>query len=150
VRSIAEEAAARAKQVHLQSLRDKVHGKADAEKKKENAAPAPTTPEKKKPALPATTASLSKEISELTLSPAAAAGLQSPTTGAWRDGAAAGGPGGPGLRTLQSPTSTSWRPADVDPPVTSYQGARLESASSEEIAAIEKAQAIEERPDEEE
>ncbi|TPX16894.1 uncharacterized protein E0L32_003456 [Thyridium curvatum] len=171
IRSIAEEAAARAKQVHLQSLRDKVYGKggskdddsaADKDKDKadkkddggeeeETSAGAPKTPEKKQVksiSIPPAAADVS--TASLSTTRSAEPGLQSPTTGTWRDGASARSRGGAAMHTVQSPTSTSWKPTDVDAPITTYQGARVASVSEEEIQAIEKAQAIEERPEEEE
>lgn len=74
--------------------------------------------------------------------PAAAFGLQSPTSGGWKDDSGAS-------RTVQSPTSTTWQPTDVDAPITSIQGAMIASASEEEIKEIERAQTIKEVPDEE-
>ena len=75
--------------------------------------------------------------------PKAGAGLQSPTSGAWKDD--------PVLlpRTLQSPNTTSWKPTDVDDPITSYQGSAISNPSKDEIEAIEKAEAIREEPDKE-
>ncbi|KAK3950926.1 hypothetical protein QBC32DRAFT_371572 [Pseudoneurospora amorphoporcata] len=74
--------------------------------------------------------------------PAAAFGLQSPTSGGWKDDSGAS-------LTVQSPTSTTWQPTDVDAPITSLQGALIASASEEEIKQIERAQTIKEVPDEE-
>lgn len=215
IRSIAEEAAAKAKQVHLQSLRNKVYGKgkgpgegpgeretstkavekdgADADKDKDDkpqddrpalaaavaavagvvaatvagggageeggegeeeagadkepreettAAAPPSTPP---PASASASASASTSSLPLSLS-SRAAGLQSPTTGTWADGAAGGVP----LRTLQSPTTTSWRPTDVEPPVTSYRGSVVSSASADEIEAVERAEMIKEEDEPEE
>ncbi|KAK1769739.1 hypothetical protein QBC33DRAFT_334528 [Phialemonium atrogriseum] len=216
IRSIAEEAAAKAKQVHLQSLRNKVYGKgkgpgegpgegetstkavetdgADADKDKDDkpqddkpalaaavaavagvvaatvagggageeggagkeeeagadkepreeatTAAAPSTPP---PASAPASASASTSSLPLSLS-SRAAGLQSPTTGTWADGAAGGVP----LRTLQSPTTTSWRPTDVEPPVTSYRGSVVSSASADEIEAVERAEMIKEEDEPEE
>ncbi len=156
IRSIAEEAAARAKQVHLQSLRDKVHGKGasgpakEAPKDKEVPTPAEDKPREEEATAAGATAADKDDVpaSPPTASPsteATAPGLQSPTSGAWRGSAATNDL----LRTLQSPTSTSWKPTEVEPPLTIYQGARLSNASAEEIQAIEKAETIEEKPDEE-
>ncbi|OAA61053.1 Thioredoxin-like fold protein [Niveomyces insectorum RCEF 264] len=51
-------------------------------------------------------------------------------------------------RVLQSPTSTRWKPTDVEEPVTSLHGARVDSGlSATQIAAIEKEQAIKEEDD---
>ncbi|KAH0427907.1 hypothetical protein CcaCcLH18_09372 [Colletotrichum camelliae] len=159
VRSIADEAAAKAKQLRLQSLREKVHGKKDekAEEKKGEgasaaAASAETTadPEKKAetPVADATedTPRKASVASTGSVSSAAKAGLQSPTTGSW--GASTNNPDV--LReTLQSPTTARWKPSDVDKPVTSHMGAQVASASQEEIAAVEKAEAIKEEPEKE-
>ncbi|KAI8226516.1 hypothetical protein K4K57_006872 [Colletotrichum sp. SAR 10_99] len=159
VRSIADEAAAKAKQLRLQSLREKVHGKKDEkaeEKKAEGAGAAtasaetPAEPEKKAetPAADATEDAPRKAsvASTGSVSSAAKAGLQSPTTGSW--GASTTNPDA--LReTLQSPTTARWKPSDVDKPVTSHMGAQVASASQEEIAAVEKAEAIKEEPEKE-
>lgn len=69
-------------------------------------------------------------------------GLQSPTSSGWKDDSGAS-------RTVQSPTSTTWQPTDVDAPITSLQGALIESATDEEIKEIERAETIKEVPDEE-
>jgi hypothetical protein len=161
IRSIAEEAAQKAKQVKLQSLRDKVYGKG-GEKKDESAAEdakeasaggAPAAdkedvPEKvNKDASESSLPSIATDAdSEATERPA---GLQSPTTGAWRGGGDVSLDGG-ALRTVQSPTTTGWKPTDIDAPITSWSGSVVASASAEEIAALEKAETIEEQPDEEE
>ncbi|KAK3995409.1 hypothetical protein QBC44DRAFT_25463 [Cladorrhinum sp. PSN332] len=125
IRSIAEEAAQKAKQSQLQALRDKVHGakaassSASSEKKdeKENTAPA------SKSDVPA--------------------GLQSPTSTGWKAPAAT-----TIASNLQSPTTTSWKPTDVDPPVKELHGSPIASASKEEIKAIENAEAIKEEEEE--
>ncbi|EFQ29344.1 hypothetical protein CGRA01v4_05080 [Colletotrichum graminicola] len=161
-RSIADEAAKKAKELRLQSLRDKVYGKTDAktaegkkpetdtssvattepDKKAEAATDISKTPETaRKPSL----ASTSSGSSAQSVKPV---GLQSPTTGSW--GAAATNINPDALReTLQSPTTARWKPSDVDKPVTVHMGAAVASASQEEIAAIEKAETIKEEPDQE-
>ena len=162
IRSIAEEAAAKAKEVRLQSLRDKVYGKGgqkgdtkggegkEEDEKVEQTAVAKDASEEEQgeksdvarsPGSPTPvplTPSRSGDSSRV-------AGMQSPTTGTWRDGASTDNV----LRTLQSPTTTSWKPTDVDAPITSYMGSVVASASEEEIAAIERAETIdeEEEPD---
>jgi hypothetical protein len=192
IRSIAEEAAAKAKQVHLQSLRDKVYGKGEKDntnqgedkRKDENTdkvgdtkeASAETTVEKEEedeeeedeeeedeeeedeeeedeeeeeeeeekkeeksdvarpsPAPLPLTPSKSSDSTKV-------AGMQSPTTGRWQGGRSTDNV----LPTLQSPTTTSWKPTDVDAPITSYRGSLVTSPSEEEIAAIERAETIEE------
>ncbi|KAK3329403.1 hypothetical protein B0H66DRAFT_23195 [Apodospora peruviana] len=160
IRSIAEEAAQKAKQVHLQALRDKVHGKgATATKGGDGAAASPVAGDEK--ATPPT--EKKNKIAEgedekegtAKKEEAAAAGdstaelgdptppgLQSPTTGGWKETST--------FRTMQSPTTSSWKPTDVEAPITSYMGSVVASASAEEIAAIEAEQAIKEEPEEEE
>lgn len=150
VRSIAEEAAAKAKQVRLQSLREKVYGKGgkettaeegkkdQGEEEKVDDAKRPRTAESTRPAPDPLTPTSSPGSSR--------AGMQSPTTGTWRDGASTDNV----LRTLQSPTSTSWKPTDVDAPITSHRGSLVTSPSEDEIAAIERAEAIAEAEEEEE
>ncbi|KXX82817.1 hypothetical protein MMYC01_200537 [Madurella mycetomatis] len=130
VRSIAEEAAQKAKQVHLQSLRDKVHGKGSPAARS-TATPTAATSSPTPPA-PATAAE-------------AVAGLQSPTSSGWK------GPGADtsSATTLQSPRSTGWKPTDVDAPVTELHGSVIEPASAEEIAAVERAEMISEEDEEE-
>lgn len=138
VRSIAEEAAAKAKQVHLQSLREKVYGKGNTSPssptdptKSPTAAAATTPTDKSTPATTITTTDTSSTTGS-------AAGLQSPTSSGWKPPAAP--------PTTQSPTSTSWKPRDVDPPVTNLHGAAVANASAEEIVAVEQAQTIKEEP----
>ncbi|KAL2127582.1 hypothetical protein VTI74DRAFT_10454 [Chaetomium olivicolor] len=145
VRSIAEEAAAKAKQVRLQSLREQVYGKggsssSSSDASKSSSAPASSFKDKdeskSKPTLPEAPPNSSPQAS------ATAAGLQSPTSSGWKD------PGAHG--TMQSPTTTSWKPTDVDPPVTELHGSLVASASAEEIAAVERAEMIKEEDEEEE
>ncbi|KAL8360152.1 hypothetical protein RB601_007408 [Gaeumannomyces tritici] len=166
VLSVAEEAAAKAKQIRLQSLRDKVYGKgnsgppaADDSKSKEGegAGKAGGTEKEAAAAEPKKPAaiSLASAAPKPAVKAADGAGLQSPTTGAWKGGSPAAAGGGPAssqdlLRTLQSPTSTAWKPTDVDPPVTSHRGSLVSPASPEEIEAVEKELAIKEEPEEEE
>ncbi|KXH63757.1 hypothetical protein CSAL01_00015 [Colletotrichum salicis] len=139
--SIADEAAKRAKEIRLKSLREKVQAAADKRAEAEAAAESTTaTPETPRKPSVASTSSGSSAQSAKPL------GLQSPTTGSW--GAAAVTATNPdALReTLQSPTTARWKPSDVDKPVTVHMGAKVASASQEEIAAVEKAEAIKEEP----
>ncbi|KAK4111952.1 hypothetical protein N656DRAFT_790099 [Canariomyces notabilis] len=145
VRSVAEEAAQKAKQLRLQSLRDKVHGKGSSAAPSSSASgPPPPPPPPEQPTKDdanVTSAESSKSP------PPAAAGLQSPTSSGWK---------GPGAdistmtTLLQSPQSTSWKPANVEPPVTELHGSVVQRASAEEIAAVERAETIKEEPEEEE
>ncbi|TLD29352.1 hypothetical protein PspLS_03777 [Pyricularia sp. CBS 133598] len=160
IRSIAEEAAAKAKQVQLQSLRDKVYGKGNTGPvKKEDADKAAKAPAAKEQAESAK----SEDKKDAAKSPApiavpessgttvkTAAGLQSPTSGAWK-GSGEDASSVEALRnTIQSPTSTAWKPTDIDPPVTTHRGSVVSPASPEEIKAVEKELAIKEEPEEEE
>ncbi|KZL81026.1 protein disulfide oxidoreductase domain protein [Colletotrichum incanum] len=161
-RSIADEAAKKAKELRLQSLRDKVYGKKEEKaaegKKPETDASSVTTTESEKKMEAITDASKTPETprkpsvastsSGSSVQSAKPAGLQSPTTGSW--GAAATTMNPDALReTLQSPTTARWKPSDVGKPVTVHMGAAVASASQEEIAAVEKAEAIKEEPDKE-
>lgn len=166
IRSIAEEAAAKAKQVHLQSLRDKVYGKGGSKdakpseepekKEEEKEADKSVPPAASDEAAAVTAADLGKPESHVSTTSvpstivsveSTAAGLQSPTTGAWKG--VAGGEDNP-LQTLQSPTSATWKPSDVDAPITTFSGALVESASAEEIECVEKEETILEEPEKEE
>ncbi|KAK4162110.1 hypothetical protein QBC43DRAFT_322366 [Cladorrhinum sp. PSN259] len=132
IRSIAEEAAQKAKKNQLEALR------------KAASPSSPTTPTDKKeitaPAPTVTTKSDSEAKSE-----APHAGLQSPTSTGWKAPAST-----TIASNLQSPTSTSWKPTDVDPPVKELHGSPIANASKEEIEAIEKAEAIKEEPESDE
>ncbi|TKW58616.1 Uncharacterized protein CTA1_11460 [Colletotrichum tanaceti] len=161
-RSIADEAAKKAKELRLQSLRDKVYGKKDeksaedkkpetdassvatvrSEKKVEIAADASETPDTPRKS------SVASANSASSIQSAKLAGLQSPTTGSW--GAVATTTNSDTLReTLQSPTTARWKPSDDNKPVTVHMDAAVASASQEEIAAVENAEAIKEEPDKE-
>ncbi len=157
IRSVAEEAAQQAKQLHLQSLRDKVakaksaSSSAEADEKKAEAG----STAQDKPAEAAAAASEKSLASVVTPASSAqhiGAGLQSPTTGAWK-GELASLDDAAVLRTVQSPTTTSWKPTDFDPPATSFMGSKVTNASAEEIRAVEEEQTIweeDEEDDEEE
>lgn len=144
VKSVAEEAADKAnakaqaaRQARIEALREKVHGA----KGKEGEAAAAADPAEPP----------SEGMAQLSVatSPRSGAGLQSPTSGAWREGADGGAAAslGDAMRTVQSPTSSSWKP----PAETSlFAGARVSSASVEEIKEIEAREAIKEEPEPEE
>ncbi|KAI1280999.1 hypothetical protein F5Y07DRAFT_315400 [Xylaria sp. FL0933] len=65
------------------------------------------------------------------------AGLQSPTTGKWRSGISSTGGAQP-----QSPTTGTWKAGSIAGVITEHRGSVVVSAPEEEIAAIEKAEAI--------
>ncbi|KXH48902.1 hypothetical protein CSIM01_08561 [Colletotrichum simmondsii] len=151
--SIADEAAKRAKELRLKSLREKVQAAADKRAEGEAAAasaatttaaePTTATPETPRKPSVASTGSGSSVHSAKPL------GLQSPTTGSWGITATTATNPDALRETLQSPTTARWKPSDVDKPVTVHMGAEVASASQEEIAAVEKAEAIKEEPSQE-
>ncbi|KXH26132.1 hypothetical protein CNYM01_06915 [Colletotrichum nymphaeae SA-01] len=163
--SIADEAAKRAKEIRLKSLREKVQAAADKRAEGEAAAASAATttaaePEKKAEAEAAaepTTAtpetprkpSVASTGSGSSVQSAKPLGLQSPTTGSWGITATTATNPDALRETLQSPTTARWKPSDVDKPVTVHMGAEVASASQEEIAAVEKAEAIKEEPSQE-
>ncbi|KAG6093891.1 hypothetical protein E4U30_003946 [Claviceps sp. LM220 group G6] len=114
MRSVADEAAQKAKELRLKSLREKVHGKkADSDAGAE----------------PASKASTSKidtsHIKEDTVTDKSTpAGLQSPTSSTWQNKDA-------GSLIPQSPTSGKWRPSSLVGAM-SYDGAVDEGVSKEE------------------
>lgn len=139
IKSVAEEAADKAnakaqaaRQARIDALRDKVHGAKGKEKQGEEAAAEDP----------------SKEMSQLSLAKSPSeTGLQSPTTGAWRDVGGAGGMDA-ALRTVQSPTSSSWKPpAETSLAEETFAGARVRSASVEEIKQVEDQEMIKEEPE---
>ncbi|KAI0447392.1 hypothetical protein F4803DRAFT_499485 [Xylaria telfairii] len=113
-------------------------------KAKENKKPDGTSQITSKKATSAATDSVSASISNMKLAgdKSAVAGLQSPTTGKWRSGTT---PDSSAQALLQSPTTGTWK-ADasrgIGATITQHRGAVVASASKEEIAAIEKAEAI--------
>ncbi|KAK1714879.1 uncharacterized protein CLUP02_05997 [Colletotrichum lupini] len=163
--SIADEAAKRAKEIRLKLLREKVQAAADKRAEDEAAAASAATttaaePEKKaeaKAAAEPTTAtpetprkpSVASTGSDSSAQSAKPLGLQSPTTGSWGITANTATNADALRETLQSPTTARWKPSDVDKPVTVHMGAEVASASQEEIAAVEKAEAIKEEPSQE-
>lgn len=48
------------------------------------------------------------------------------------------------LASIQSPTSTAWKPTDVEPPIRKHRGSEVQELSPEEIKKIEEEQAIKE------
>ncbi|KAG6215537.1 hypothetical protein E4U34_005597 [Claviceps purpurea] len=96
MRSVADEAAQKAKEIRLKSLREKVHGKkADSDAGAE-------------PASKATTSNTdTAQIKETTITEKSTpAGLQSPTSSTWQNKDA-------GSLIPQSPTSGKWRPGSI-------------------------------------
>lgn len=147
--SIAEEAAKKAKQVHLDSLRAKVYGKKDG---------SGASTGSKESLSRSSTDSARESMNNLSLKDKdkakdkeagkekakGEAGLQSPTTGTWKGGV----PAEDNLRqVLQSPTTGTWKEGGK---TEEFQGAVVENASKAEIAAVEKAEAIPEATSSEE
>lgn len=144
-KSVAEEAATKAKQLRLQALREKVQ----SAKKDDTETTAEDSKKEGESSSSDATESLTKEVSQLSV--ATGAGLQSPTTGAWKASETSGGSIGAALRTVQSPTTSSWKPpAETSLAAETFAGARVESASTEEIKQVENDSAIKEEPEPEE
>lgn len=146
---MAEEAANKAKQLRLQALRAKV---AQSSKKDENTEELAAGDDKKEGDT-AAVESLAKDISQLSVANTSStgAGLQSPTSGAWKATETSGDSIGEALRTVQSPTTSSWKPpAESSLAEETFAGARVESASAEEIKKVESETAIEEEEEPEE
>ncbi|KAG6070701.1 hypothetical protein E4U16_006675, partial [Claviceps sp. LM84 group G4] len=96
MRSVADEAAQKAKELRLKSLREKVHGKkADSD--------AGTEPTSKASTSNTDTSHITKETTTEKSTPA---GLQSPTSSTWQNKDA-------GSLIPQSPTSGKWRPGSL-------------------------------------
>ncbi|KEY70030.1 hypothetical protein S7711_04045 [Stachybotrys chartarum IBT 7711] len=133
IRSVADEAAQKAKELRLKSLREKVHGKNS--ESSTTAATASTTSDDK----------VKKTVVERDGS--STPGLQSPTSGAWKQSSR-----DDALReTLQSPTSAAWKSGAIGAgPAAAKSGAEVAVASNVEIKAVEKAMAIKEEPELEE
>lgn len=140
----ANEMAATARKARIEELRAKV--------KKDKEQSTDSSKEGEAGAAPATeTEPPTKGLSDLSLtsqpvtSPGAA-GLQSPTSGAWKD---TGGNIEDTLRsTIQSPTTSSWKPpAETSLAGETFAGARVESISAEEAKEIEDKEMIKEEPE---
>lgn len=109
IRSVAEEAAQKAKQQNLERLRAKVHGTKKDEAKDGAAATKDITI--------ATTDAAAK-----TPAAAGAGGLQSPTSGAWRAAAEVEG-------ILQSPTTGTWKAGEDMPSIDAQSASGAATAS---------------------
>lgn len=133
MRSVADEAAQKAKEMRLKTLREKVHGKKAEDSGSESSSKTITAkPEKE-----------AEDKDDATEEKPH--GLQSPTSGAWKNKS-----GDDALReTVQSPTSGKWRPKSGDMSgVTAHNRATV-TASDEEIKKAEKELIIKEDPEEE-
>ncbi|KUI67020.1 hypothetical protein VM1G_01739 [Cytospora mali] len=130
-KGVAEEAAQKAKlmeqqakQARLQALREKARA---AKKEAEGPAGEEEGDDVKKEAAASASAEPpTKEMSQ----------LSSPTSGAWKD-SGNGANIGEALRTVQSPTTTSWMPpaeSSLAEGAESFAGARVASVSADEIA----------------
>ncbi|KAK6079114.1 neurofilament protein H, form H2 [Seiridium cupressi] len=146
-KSIAEEAAQKARQVRLDGLRAKVHGTANKDKEAaaskdgaEDEKKATATPLNKETSAADSSTGLTRGAAEGADKTAGAGGLQSPTTGAWKTTSQEDN-----LRNvLQSPTSGTWKSggAGLSLPIREHRGSSVVEGSEEEIVAIEKAEAI--------
>ncbi|KAI1262982.1 hypothetical protein F5Y18DRAFT_138516 [Xylariaceae sp. FL1019] len=138
IKSIAEEAALKAKKVQLERLREKVHGKKEKDapaslggKDKENTqldGAVPAMPQKDK----SSSVDVTEGISGLSISGAAA--LQSPTTGQAAIGSA--------QPTLQSPTSGTWKSTTSMSGVSDHRGSVLADAPPEDVTKVDKKSSI--------
>ncbi|KAJ4314725.1 hypothetical protein N0V84_008718 [Fusarium piperis] len=124
VRSVADEAAQKAKDLRLKALREKVHGKDSAKTTAEKAGASKETP---------------KTPAKATPSSSKTDGLQSPTSGSWTETDAA-------KNAVQSPTSGTWKETGVGS-LSSLKGATVSAASKDEIKAVEAKTAIKEEPE---
>ncbi|KAI1082749.1 hypothetical protein F5B20DRAFT_577828 [Whalleya microplaca] len=135
--SIAEEAAKRAKQVHLNSLRQKVYGNKGDGKDKGKGSDASSTKSKTSSGA-SDTSSVRESLDKMSISDKKAAGaaaLQSPTTGSWKGGV----PSEENLRpVLQSPNSSTWKTGDA---AKESPGSEAKTASKKDAAATKKAEA---------
>ncbi|WKT48761.1 hypothetical protein QSH57_013691 [Fusarium oxysporum f. sp. vasinfectum] len=120
VRSVADEAAQKAKELRLKTLREKVHGKDGAKAKKEDTS-AKDTGKSKESETPA----------------AKTDGIQSPTSGSWAETDA-------GRNAIQSPTSGTWKESGPGS-ISSLKRASVE-VSPDEAKAVEAKTAIKEEP----
>ncbi|KAF5646731.1 cylicin I [Fusarium sp. NRRL 52700] len=121
VRSVADEAAQKAKELRLKTLREKVHGKDGANAKKEDTA-AKETGKSKKPETPV----------------AKTDGIQSPTSGSWAETDA-------GRNAIQSPTTGAWKERGPGS-ISSLKRASVE-VSPDEAKAVEAESTIKEEPE---
>ncbi|KAK2672278.1 hypothetical protein RAB80_012357 [Fusarium oxysporum f. sp. vasinfectum] len=106
VRSVADEAAQKAKELRLKTLREKVHGKDGAKAKKEDTS-AKDTGKSKESETPA----------------AKTDGIQSPTSGSWAETDA-------GRNAIQSPTSGTWKESGPGS-ISSLKRASVEAAKDD-------------------
>ncbi|KAJ4162682.1 hypothetical protein NW754_014101 [Fusarium falciforme] len=124
VRSVADEAAQKAKDLRLKALREKVHGKDGAKPAAEKAEASKETP---------------KTPAKATPSSSKTDGLQSPTSGSWTETDAA-------KNAVQSPTSGTWKETGAGS-LSSLKGATVSAASKDKIKAVEAKTAIKEEPE---
>lgn len=144
----AKDAAARAKKAKLEALREKVHGK----KTEAGGEGAEATKDESTATGEEQTDPPTKEMSQLSVAASASsssslaatdAGLQSPTSGAWKNSGAGDTSLGAALQTVQSPTTATWKAQSDETAL----GARVTSASAEEIEKVENQEAIKEEPE---
>ncbi|KHO00641.1 Thioredoxin-like fold protein [Metarhizium album ARSEF 1941] len=135
MRSVAGEAAQKAKELHLKNLREKAHGKKGDDGGSDSSSKTTTSDSK-----PDQEDGENKANTEDGKPP----GLQSPISTAWKNLS-----GDDALReTVQSPTSGRWRPNSVDS--SGFQArlrANVVTVSPEEIKRIEGEQEIKEEPE---
>lgn len=139
-----EELRAKVKSTKVKSTKVEVSGHAAKEGAEATAATAAADPS----TTAAETDPLAKDLSKLSISPQAVqspggGGLQSPSSGAWKE---TGGTLEDSLRTtIQSPTSSSWKPpAETSLAQDTFAGAKVQSISAEEAKKVESQEMIKE------
>ncbi|TWU73511.1 hypothetical protein ED733_002221 [Metarhizium rileyi] len=125
LRSVADEAAQKAKELRLKSLRNKVHGTKAEDGLPESSSQTNTTEP---------TPENGDEEKNADATETKPTGLQSPTSTAWKDKS-----GGGARETVQSPTSGRWRPNSVDVNAT--------RAGSEDTKMTPKEQVVKKEPE---
>jgi hypothetical protein len=136
MKSMADEAAQKAKELRLRTLREKVHGK-KATTKTDGASDAKPTAEGSK---------RRSSISSLKSDEGRAPGMQCPTTGAWRHSAQADAV----RETLQSPLDSTWKqgaPATGPTGALAHRRLSAQPASETAVKQAESALAIKEEPE---
>lgn len=143
IRSVADEAAKKAKEMRLRSLREKVHGKEQPEDREpaEEEGSFSAAPDGEAGAEPKSTNISNNNVEHVV--------AQSPTSTAWKQSRQIDVEGG---EMLQSPTSKVWKQAGTHDrqPSGSHTGGPLVGDMEADIKAMESKSAIQEEPEREE
>lgn len=132
VRSVADEAAQKAKELRLRALREKVHGKGATSDTKKAVAAADDAGEKSETKAASSDAEPAAATNQQSETPDATAAqcLQSPTSRVWKGSATAREP-------VQSPTSARWRPCSADLTAPASRTGEATGAKSEKVELSE-------------